>query len=146
MENLMEVPVEPKLLRCCPWRDVNTKEGFVNKESLGSWWALLSVQVKFGRHLWMPTTCHAQHWYWGFDQWVNHSPCLWGALGALGKHPKETNSRAQWVLFDQRSRETDMMNTARHQRQGKRTHRLYHKEEWRAQQVFSRRLQGKVAV
>ena len=63
-----------------------------------------------------------------------------------GKHPKETNSRAQWVLFDQRSREMGMMNTARHQRLGKRTHRLYHKEEWRAQQVFSRRLQGKVAV
>lgn len=48
MENLMEVPAEPKHLKWCPWRDVNTEEDFVvNKESLGSRWALLSVQMKF---------------------------------------------------------------------------------------------------
>ena len=129
MENLMEVPAEPKLLRLCPWRDVNTEEDFVNKESLGSSWALLSVQMKFGRHLWMPTTCQAQHWHWGCDRWINHSLCLRGALGALGKHSNGTNNRAQWVLFDQRSREMDVMHTARHQRLGKHTYHLYHKEE-----------------
>ena len=129
MENLMEVPAEPKLLRWCPWRDVNTEEDFVNKESLGSSWALLSVQMKFGRHLWMPTTCQAQHWHWGCDRWISHSLCFRGALGALGKHSNGTNNRAQWVLFDQRSREMDVMHTARHQRLGKRTYHLYHKEE-----------------
>ena len=125
----MEVPAEPKLLRWCPWRDVNTEEDFVNKESLGSSWALLSVQMKFGRHLWMPTTCQAQHWHWGCDRWISHSLCFRGALGALGKHSNGTNNRAQWVLFDQRSREMDVMHTARHQRLGKHTYHLYHKEE-----------------